>query len=85
VILATVIPLGPELAVDAGREGFRAALNEWIRTSGHELVDFDAAIRSETEPARLDDRYAAPDHTHPNVNGQKRLAEAAVEVFVERF
>jgi lysophospholipase L1-like esterase len=55
-------------------------MNEWIRTSGHEFVDFDAAIRSPTEPSRLDAKYAAVDHTHPNVDGEKRLARAMVEV-----
>jgi lysophospholipase L1-like esterase len=79
VILATVTPLGPELAAEPSREGFRLALNDWIRTAGHEFADFDAAIRSETEPSRLEDKYAAPDHTHPNVNGEKRLAQVMVE------
>jgi len=79
VILATVTPLDPELAVDPSREGIRLAVNDWIRTAGHEFVDFDAAIRSETDPSRLEDQYAAPDRTHPNVNGVKRLARAMVE------
>lgn len=79
VILATVTPLAPELAIDLEREHLRLALNEWIRTAGHEFVDFDAAIRSEAIPSRLDPKYAAPDDTHPNINGEKRLAQAMVE------
>jgi lysophospholipase L1-like esterase len=79
VILVTVTPLDPEIAADPSREGLRLAVNDWIRTAGHEYVDFDAGIRSETEPSRLEDKYAAPDHTHPNVNGEKRLAQAMVE------
>ncbi|WP_374023728.1 GDSL-type esterase/lipase family protein [Mycobacterium sp. HNNTM2301] len=81
VILATVTPLDPELAIDPRREGFRLAVNDWIRTAGHEFVDFDAAIRSETEPSRLDHKYAAPDRAHPNLNGQKRLAQTMVDAF----
>jgi lysophospholipase L1-like esterase len=80
VILATVTPLGPELAADPRPESFRRALNDWIRTSSHEFVDFDAAIRSETNPSHLEDKYAAPDRTHPNVNGEKRLAHAMVDL-----
>jgi len=80
VILATVTPFAPELLADHNREDIRCALNEWIRTSGHQFVDFDVAIHSETNPSRLDAQYAAPDDTHPNVNGEKRLAEAMVEV-----
>ncbi len=81
VILATVTPLAPELLADPDpdREGIRRALNEWIRGSGSDFVDFDAAIRSGTDPSRLEERYAAPDHTHPNINGEKRLARAMVE------
>jgi lysophospholipase L1-like esterase len=78
-ILATVTPLAPEMAEDPQREGFRLAVNEWIRTSGREFVDFDAAIRSATDPSRLEDVYAAPDDTHPNVNGERRLAQVMVE------
>jgi len=80
VILATVTPLDPELATDAVREGIRVGLNDWIRSSGHPFVDFDVAVRSSAEPSRLDPRYAAPDDTHPNVNGEKRLAAAFIEV-----
>jgi lysophospholipase L1-like esterase len=79
VILATITPLAPELLADPDRERIRLALNSWIRTSGYEFVDFDGAIRSETDPSRLEDKYAAPDDTHPNVNGEKRLAQLMVE------
>ena len=79
VLLTTVTPLPPDLAGDPGREGFRRAVNEWIRTSGHEFVDFDAAVRSAAAPSLLEDEYAAPDRTHPNVNGSKRLAQAMAE------
>lgn len=80
VVLATVTPLSAELASEPGREDFRVALNEWIRTSGHEIADFDAAIRSQADPSRIADEYAAPDHTHPSINGSKRLAQVMVEV-----
>lgn len=79
VVLATVTPLAPEIAIELERERLRLALNEWIRTAGHEFVDFDAAIRSQANPSRLAAEYAAPDNTHPNVNGEKRLAQAMVE------
>lgn len=80
VILATVTPLAPELLAERNREDMRRALNAWICTSGHEVVDVDAALRSATDPARLDVQYAAPDGAHPSVNGEKRLAQAMIEV-----
>jgi lysophospholipase L1-like esterase len=79
VILATITPLAPELLADRDREDIRLELNDWIRTSGHLFVEFDAAIRSEADPARLEAKYAAPDDTHPNINGEKRLAQAVVD------
>ncbi len=79
VILATITPLAPEMVADPDRETLREALNGWIRTSGHEFADFDAAIRSETDPSRLNAEYAAPDNAHPSINGQKRLASAMVD------
>lgn len=80
VLLATITPLAPELRIDPHREELRQGLNEWIRTSsGHACVDFDAAIRSHDDPTRLQPEYAAPDDTHPNVNGSKRLAQTMIE------
>ncbi|MGW3139859.1 GDSL-type esterase/lipase family protein [Streptomyces sp. NPDC001139] len=83
VLLTTVTPLAPDLAGDPCREAFRRAVNEWIRTSGHQFVDFDAAIRSEDDPSLLEDTYAAPDHTHPNVNGSKHLAQVMAETLMD--
>ena len=79
VILATVTPLQPELAVDPDLEAIRLALNDWIRSSGHPFADFDAVIRSEDEPPRIRAEYAAPDGDHPNVNGEKCLAQTLVD------
>jgi hypothetical protein len=63
----------------AANAGIGLTVNDWIRTAGHEFVDFDAAIRSETDASRLEDNCAGPDRTHPNVHGEKRLAQAMVE------
>jgi lysophospholipase L1-like esterase len=83
VILGTINPLSPELAADPERERFRVAVNEWIRTNGIAFVDLDEAIRDQDDPTRIDDRFGAPDHTHPNVNGEKRLAQALVFAIAE--
>lgn len=78
VILATVTPLGPELRADPARETLRQRLNAWIRAGAHPYTDFDAALRSADDPSRLRAEYAAPDDTHPSIDGSKRLAEAMV-------
>jgi lysophospholipase L1-like esterase len=86
VVLATVTPLAPELlaGADPHREHLRVALNSWIRSAGYDVLDFDAEIRSATDQTRLDPAYAAPDDTHPNVNGEKRLAMVAADVLLGR-
>jgi lysophospholipase L1-like esterase len=79
VILATITPMPPEQGDDSSREQIRLAVNEWIRTSGLEFVDFDEAIRSDSAPSRLAPAYDVGDHQHPNVAGETRLAHAMVE------
>ena len=83
VILATVTALAPEMATDADREGIRQGLNDWIRTRGDVFADFDAAIRSADDSSRLAPELAAPDSTHPNINGEKRLAQATIDALHE--
>ncbi|MFD2414769.1 FAD-dependent monooxygenase [Amycolatopsis pigmentata] len=83
VALATITPLGPELRGDEAREELRQGLNEWIRSSDHTCVDFDAAIRSQTDPTRLHSEYAAPDDTHPSINGSKRLAQTMIDALAQ--
>ncbi|WP_328649415.1 GDSL-type esterase/lipase family protein [Amycolatopsis sp. NBC_00348] len=78
VALATITPMAPELGDD--RELIRRAVNDWIRTSGHEYADFDAVLRSAADPARMAAEYDAGDHQHPNVTGENLLAGAMAEV-----
>jgi lysophospholipase L1-like esterase len=77
VLLATMTPLSPEQRGDAEREDIRAGLNDWIRTSRYPVLDFDAAVRDDTTPRALNPAYAAPDHTHPNIAGERLLGQVA--------
>ncbi len=47
--------------------------------TGNEVLGFDAAIPANTDQTRLESKYAAPDDTHPNIDGEKRLASVAVD------
>jgi lysophospholipase L1-like esterase len=60
------------------KESARARLNTWIRTSGEfdGVIDFDAVMRDKDHPTRMQARYAAPDHLHPNDAGYQAMAEA---------
>jgi hypothetical protein len=79
VILATITPMAPEQGDDPGREQIRVAVNDWIRTSGLEVADFDETIRSDAAPSRIAAQYDVGDHQHPNVTGENRLARAMAE------
>jgi len=62
---------------DALNEQDRLLLNAWIREEGHfdAVVDFDAALRDPSEPARLLPAYDSGDHLHPSPAGYRRMAE----------
>ena len=60
------------------RESIRLAANQWIRTAGafDGVVDFDAALRDPTQPARLQEGYDSGDHIHPSDAGYAAMARA---------
>ncbi|MET9284990.1 SGNH/GDSL hydrolase family protein [Nocardia beijingensis] len=75
---ATVLPAKPSPFITARSEAKRAAINAWIRTSGEydAVADFDAALRSPTDPQRLHPTYDSGDHLHLNDLGYRAMAEA---------
>ena len=60
------------------KEAVRQRVNAWMRTSGayDAVFDFDAAVRSQGEPARLRPLYDGGDHLHLNDAGYAALADA---------
>ncbi len=58
------------------KEVMRAAVNQWIRTSGayDAVIDFDAAIRDPSHPTRMLPAYDSGDHLHPNDAGYQVMA-----------
>jgi lysophospholipase L1-like esterase len=59
-------------------EAKRQAVNQWIRTSRayDGVIDFDAATRDPSHPARFLPQYDSGDHLHPSDAGYKAMAEA---------
>jgi lysophospholipase L1-like esterase len=59
-------------------EAIRAAVNQWIKTSGafDGVVDFEAATRDANNPKRFKPEFDPGDHLHPNDAGYKAMAEA---------
>jgi lysophospholipase L1-like esterase len=59
-------------------EAKRAALNDWIRTSGEydAVIDFDAATRDPKQPTKFLPAYNSGDNLHPGDAGYQAMANA---------
>lgn len=60
------------------KDEVRIAVNDWIRSSGEfdAVIDFEAAIRDETNPRVMRAEYDSGDKLHPGDAGYERMAEA---------
>jgi lysophospholipase L1-like esterase len=60
------------------KEVKREAVNAWIRTSGayDGVMDFDKALRDPAHPLRILPVYDSGDHTHPNDEGYRAMANS---------
>lgn len=60
------------------REGVRAALNRFIRTSPlyDGVIDFEAALRDPADPLALAEAYDSGDRLHPGPAGYRAMAAA---------
>jgi lysophospholipase L1-like esterase len=78
VIGATITPYGcPAGCFGSDQEATRQQVNAWIRSTPafDGVADFDAAIRDPQDPGRVLPAYQA-DPLHPNIAGQRALAES---------
>jgi len=75
---ATLLPFQGAGYYSAAGEATREAVNHWIRTSGafDGVIDFDNVMRDPADPLRLNPRYDAGDHLHPNDAGYQAMADA---------
>nr|WP_246321822.1 SGNH/GDSL hydrolase family protein [Nocardioides panzhihuensis] len=78
VVGATLTPYEGGSRYTPARDRIRAAVNDWIRTSGEfdGVADFDAATRDPARPARFLPAYDSGDHLHPGDAGYAAMAEA---------
>jgi lysophospholipase L1-like esterase len=78
VFIATILPYeGADYYTEDG-EAIRAAVNQWIRTSGAAdgFFDFDKAVRDPGHPTRFRNGYHSGDNLHPSAIGYKAMADA---------
>ncbi|HZZ12990.1 MAG TPA: SGNH/GDSL hydrolase family protein, partial [Paraburkholderia sp.] len=60
------------------KDALRQQVNAWMRHSGafDAVIDFDAALRDPTHPARIGALFDSGDHLHPGDEGNRAMAEA---------
>jgi lysophospholipase L1-like esterase len=75
---ATVLPFEGASYYDANVEPKRAALNQFIRTSGKfdGVIDFDAVMRDPSHPTRMRPEFDSGDHLHPNDAGYAAMGNS---------
>jgi lysophospholipase L1-like esterase len=78
VVGCTLTPYGGAGYAREEGETMRAAVNQWIRTSGtfDAVVDFEAATRDTADPTKFKPEYDPGDHLHPNNAGYEAMANA---------
>ena len=78
VFAATITPYGGALYHSPQGEAVRQAINKWIRTSGEVdgVLDFDAAVRDASDPARMKDGFHSGDRLHGSDAGYAAMAAA---------
>jgi lysophospholipase L1-like esterase len=74
----TILPYQGLAAWTPSGEAKRAAVNQWIRTSGafDGVIDFDAAVRDPASPTHLASPYDSGDHLHPGTVGHEAMGNA---------
>jgi len=81
VLIGTVPPFKNGVYWAKDTEAMRDEVNRWIRgrLDVDGVVDFDAALRSPTDPQAMDPKYDSGDHLHPGKAGRAAMA-AAIDV-----
>jgi lysophospholipase L1-like esterase len=75
---ATVLPFAGASYYNAAVEPKRAAINQFIRTSGRfdGVIDFDAVMRDPAHPTHMRPEFDSGDHLHPNDAGYAAMGNS---------
>jgi lysophospholipase L1-like esterase len=76
--LATLLPAGGPIGLDAAANAVRDQVNQWIRTQqlSDGVVDFDAALRDPNDPSEINPPLVSGDGIHPDLAGYQAMANA---------
>jgi hypothetical protein len=80
----TLLPIFGWRTYNEEREQMRQAFNEWLRTSPifDGCIDFDAAVRSVTNPKAFADGFDSGDHLHPSERAYEAMAQVAIHKLI---
>ena len=80
----TLLPIYGWRTYNEDREKMRQEFNEWLRTSPlfDGCIDFDAAVRSITNPKAFADGFDSGDHLHPSEKAYEAMAHAATHKLI---
>ena len=80
----TLLPIYGWRTYNEERDKMRQAFNEWLRTSPifDGCIDFDAAVRSVTNPKAFADGFDSGDHLHPSERAYEAMAQAAAHKLI---
>ena len=83
----TLLPIFGWRTYNEDRDAMRQQFNEWLRTSPifDGCVDFDAAVRSTTNPKAFADGFDSGDHLHPSERAYEVMAQAAVHKLIRHM
>lgn len=80
----TLLPIFGWRTYNEKREQMRQQFNEWLRTSPvfDDCIDFDAAVRSVTNPKAFADGFDSGDHLHPSESAYETMAQTAAHKLI---
>lgn len=80
----TLLPIFGWRTYNENREQMRQQFNEWLRTSPLfcGCIDFDAAVRSVTNPKAFADGFDSGDHLHPSEKAYEVMAQTAAHKLI---
>ena len=83
----TLLPIYGWRTYNEERDAMRQTFNEWLRTSPifDGCIDFDAAVRSVTNPKAFADGFDSGDHLHPSERAYEAMAQAAIHKLIRRM
>lgn len=81
VVLGTLLPIEGWRTYADFREVLKNQFNDYMRSNDmvDGLIDFDVALRDETNPKAFFEPYDSGDHLHPSAAGYERMAKEAFQ------